>query len=261
VAALGSNVPAFGMENRRSACYKTGSKQGWPKVAKLSLIDAADEFACFEEPAFITGGGDVSLGKAFSSRPNAGSFRRMRASGTIRNFKLRDVVLDADNLVLLKDGKLISDTCYFVPDEPMPDLRLGPDVITELASDEVGIVACNLRHHHYGHWMMQCLPSIDWSVRFRDAKNIRLITRALDPWQEDTLNLLGYGSIPRLVLRPGMQYRLPRAEYSQFMNGSQPTICRHASLPPEHGLRMQSYPRRLLTELYTSLPLALSTAT
>jgi hypothetical protein len=42
----------------------------------------------------------------------------------------------------------------------------------------------------------------------------------LAPWQEEILEILGYAGVPRVTLMPGTVYRIPRAEYSEFLNGS-----------------------------------------
>lgn len=189
-------------------------------MTELRLADAALEIARFEEAASLAGGGQVSLGSRLSAHASAEGFRRLGASGTVRNYKLRDVVLDGDSLTLFKDGIPVSDTFYLIPGALKRALVVRPEAVVDPGDDRVYIIACNTRHHHYGHWMMQCLPAIDWSLRNRPETEVCLVMRDIEPWQEDTLNLLGYGSISRLVPAPGAQYRFARAEYSEFINGA-----------------------------------------
>jgi hypothetical protein len=75
--------------------------------------------------------------------------------------------------------------------------------------------------------MTQCLPAIDWSLRRRRSQNVRLVLPKLQPWQEDTLALLGYATVPRLEPRSGARYFLSNAQYSEFLNGSTSSqVCR-----------------------------------
>jgi capsular polysaccharide biosynthesis protein len=121
---------------------------------------------------------------------------------------------------LLKDGRLISETSYFLPDDVQDSVRVRHDGLVRLADTEDVIVACNRVHNHYHHWMTQCLPAIDWSLRQARSEKVRLVLPRLEPWQEDTLALLGHGAVPRLVPEPGAQYLIPNAQYSEFLNGS-----------------------------------------
>src|SRR5277367_1417079 len=43
------------------------------------------------------------------------TFDALKYSTTVRNYTLEDVVLDADTLLLIKDGITIQETSYFVP--------------------------------------------------------------------------------------------------------------------------------------------------
>lgn len=162
----------------------------------------------------------MALGAALAAHVAAGQFRKIRASGTIRSFGLNEVALDGDTLALFKDGRLIADTCYFLDaNQPAEELSLRSDRLVDLPGDRVHVMGCNLRQHHYGHWMTQCLPALHGSVGCYGAENVCLVVRALEPWQEETLALLGLARIPRLVPESGTQYRLPRAAYSEFLNG------------------------------------------
>ena len=57
--------------------------------------------------------------------------------------------------------------------------------------------------------MTQCLPSLQWSARCYGSQNVRFVVCALEPWQEETLALLGLDTVQRLVTEAGTQYRLP----------------------------------------------------
>jgi capsular polysaccharide biosynthesis protein len=184
------------------------------------IAEAAAEVVYFEKSMILRQPSDVVLGRAFSAHSAAGSFGKVRTSATVRNFLLRDVVLDADTLLLLKDGKVIPETSYFLPEDVQNAVRVRHDALLRVVDTKDVIVACNRVHNHYHHWMTQCLPAIDWSLRQARSENVLLLLPRLEPWQDDTLALLGHAAVPRLVPEPGAQYLIPNAEYSEFLNGS-----------------------------------------
>ena len=151
-------------------------------MTELSLAETAIEVALFEPEAPLIGGGQISLGAALSSHASADGFRKCGASGAIRNFRLRNVVLDGDDLTLFQRGMLIRDTCYFLPDSQETKRAARAEAVTDLGDERVYIIACNLRQHHYGHWMMQCLPTIDRSLRHRSSEEVCLVMRDIEPW-------------------------------------------------------------------------------
>jgi capsular polysaccharide biosynthesis protein len=193
----------------------------------LPIAKATNEVIFFEKATILVQHGDIVLGDALAAHRSVRSFARVRTGATVRNYRLQDVVLDADSMMLFKDGKLIPETSYFVPDDLQSSTRVRQDSLLRLLDTGTAIVACNRVHHHYQHWMTQCLPAIDWSIRERSHENVRLILPPLEQWQEDTLMLLGHAAVPRLEIKTGAQYLLPNAEYSQFLNGSTSfNICR-----------------------------------
>ena len=88
-----------------------------------------------------------------------------------------------------------------------------------LKDDEFLIVAHNRAHTAYYHWLTQCVPAIDWSLRTESHRGARLLLPQLLPWQEEMLVLLGYGNVPRHTVQQNQQYLLPQAGYSEFLNG------------------------------------------
>jgi capsular polysaccharide biosynthesis protein len=134
---------------------------------------------------------------------------------SVRNFTLMDVTLDADSGLIFQDGKVIPEASYF----PREGTHERSNVVT-LTDDEDTIIGYNNVHYAYQHWLTQCVPAIDWSLRQQRMRPARLLLPPLDPWQEEFLDLLGYAGVPRVILAPGTVYRIPRAEYSEFLNGS-----------------------------------------
>lgn len=70
---------------------------------ETSVLKAASEVTYFEKSKLFSGRRDVVLGEAMSRNPAAAMFRPANATTSVRNFRLTDVVLDADLMLLFKD--------------------------------------------------------------------------------------------------------------------------------------------------------------
>ena len=132
----------------------------------------------------------------------------------------RTLCSDSDTLLLFRDGLVIPETAYFVPEDKRVHLKIDQAALVRLEASEDIIIGYNNAHWGYQHWLTQCLPAIDWSLRQDHPRGHRLLLPQLEPWQEDFIRILGYGAVPRLTPKAGTQYLLPRAEYSEFLNGS-----------------------------------------
>lgn len=193
----------------------------------LPLGRAASDIAFVERAALAPPGGSVTPGDGLWRVDGGHWFSRMEITGSVRTYRVRNVTLDADTLVLLQDGRRIPETRYFVSDEDYAAASLRQESVVEPATDETAVIGFNRAYGAYDHWMLQCLPAIDWAVRLGDGERQRLVLPELQPWQEQTLALLGLDKMPRLTPESGLRYRLPTAEYSQFLNGETSfSVCR-----------------------------------
>lgn len=188
-------------------------------ASEVSILKAANETGYFEKSTLFPGRGTIELSDAMSRHPAADMFRPIRITTCVRNFQLRDVVLDTDTLLLFKDEAKISETSYFAPEYAEKAAHVRTDRLVPLDDDCSYALVHNKVHGVYQHWLTQCLPAIDWSLRGRNARDVRLILPRLNAWQEETLALLGYDEIPRLLMQPNVQYRISRAEFSEYLNG------------------------------------------
>ncbi|HEX2939976.1 MAG TPA: glycosyltransferase 61 family protein [Rhodopila sp.] len=136
----------------------------------------------------------------------------------VRKFTLDDVVLDADSLLLFKDGALLPESEYFAPPHASRSIS---DPGTPPPDDDGSdvILGYNCAHYAYQHWLTQCLPAIDWCVRQQEGQPVRLLLPALEPWQEDLLRLLGHDRIPRITPAARTRYRLQRLHFAEFLIG------------------------------------------
>ncbi len=194
-----------------------------PQPIIYQLADAID---FIERPRVNRSQAKIVLNDALASVDGIRSFQRKGTTARIRNYKLKDVLFEANTFLLYRDLNVIPETSYFLPRNTAQDLEALPANIVELSGDEDIVIVCNNVHNHYRHWMTQCIPAIDTALRQPRARNIRLVLPFLAPWQEDILGILGYGEIPRLTLQPNTFYRLPHAEYSEYVNGwTTPYVC------------------------------------
>ena len=84
----------------------------------------------------------------------------------------------------------------------------------------MAVIGFNRPFQNFYHWMAQCLPAIDASVKRVGADLCILVLPSLTPWQEETLALLGLENIPRIdVGDRSHHYYFRRAYYSEYLNG------------------------------------------
>ena len=140
---------------------------------------------------------------------------------TILNFQISDVVLDGEFRGLLNAGGFITGTGYLLPDDFLMGIRVDASRLVPVQQAGTIIIGCNVAYRNYFHWCSQALPAIDTAVRrIGQDRRITLVLPQLNAWQEESLQLLGHGSLPRLTATdPGKQYALDLAEFSQILNG------------------------------------------
>jgi hypothetical protein len=152
----------------------------------------------------------------------AGAFPGFRTEAAVlRRHRLRDVVLDAEHMVLLRNGLKLSDTNYLRPPDAYAALAVFPDRVTEVPDEGGPVCVCtDATPGNYYHWMRHTLPAIAAFLRAVPANApARLALPALRPWQEDSLRLIGAADVERVRIEPGRQYRLPVAEYFDVTPG------------------------------------------
>ncbi len=136
----------------------------------------------------------------------------------VRLFHLRDVTLDCRTMVLLSDGRRITETCYLIDDTVRQALTVDPALLIEVADPAPVLIGANSLPNNYYHWLIQALPAIDAVRRVRGGMV------ALQPvhhaWQQASLDLLGHHGAPHLPLGWDRQYRLPHAVYCEVLNGT-----------------------------------------
>jgi Glycosyltransferase 61 len=186
-------------------------------IADRSLAAVAVKTEFFEQTRLFHGRSEITLAEALA-RHGGLTYNALGITATVRNYTLEDVVLDGDSLLLFHNGHAIPQTAYF---DPAGSIRQLPEGLEpeSVAGNEDLVFGYNNAHWGYQHWLTQCLPAIDWSMRRKRPGGVRLILPPLFDWQQDLLALLGYDRLPRLTPQANTKYRLPRVEYSDFLNG------------------------------------------
>jgi hypothetical protein len=182
----------------------------------ISAVAAGRSFV--EKTSLYLTSSVVQLGAALVDAAGA-SFDKLQTSTTVRTYVLEDVVVDADTLIVFKDGRPIRDTVYMVPPDEAASTVVRPGVNTTLENFTRPVLAYNRMTHSYHHWITQCLSTIAWATRFGPTPDVHLLLPRLEGWQEATLRAAGFAA-PRLSFVKGQQYRFSRLEYCEFLNGS-----------------------------------------
>jgi capsular polysaccharide biosynthesis protein len=205
-------------------------------MEETSIEDVAEEAVYLEPAGKFIGAGSIRLGGSFT-RAQAASFGRQTRAGGVREFRIRDAVLDPSQILLFSNGRVIRETRYLVTDHAYRRARVLPGKIRKMDGQETVVVGCNRARQNYYHWLIQALPAIDCSLRLERNRPIRLALPALTPRQEEMLALLGHDRLPRVVLDPDSQYLLPSAAYCEFLNGGRGWTLSRARIGTFHRLR------------------------
>ena len=188
----------------------------------IPIEGLAERVSYLERPVALPAVCDVSLGTTFTDPSVRADFAALTHSVRIRSYRLRDVTIDA-SLMMLSSGRApIMETSYAVSEHDIAyalrfPFRPAPDPEPE----RLHIVACNRVHYNYYHWIVQCVPAIDWGIRNKSSQ-VALVLLELNPLHEETLALLGYDTVPRHMLQRGRRDFFTRAEFSEFLGGAMP---------------------------------------
>ncbi|HYZ21461.1 MAG TPA: hypothetical protein VE690_04820, partial [Rhodopila sp.] len=166
-------------------------------AAETTWIEAAEPFQCTSE---------VGLSQALYQLDSARTLHMARTTAAVRHFTLENVVLDSDSLRLFQGGELLAETAEDAPSWAS-EAAADPGTVPPQDDGSDFILGCNPAHADHRCWLTQCLPAIDWSLRLQAGRPARLVLPPLAPWQQESLDLLGYGGIPRLTLAPGTRIR------------------------------------------------------
>lgn len=184
---------------------------------------------------------EVSLGAAFSHASVRTAFAYRAQSSRIRSYRLRDVAVDTNLMMLWSGREPIVETKPMINDgdvEYALTLLHTPDPDPE--PGRLHILGCNRVHFNYYHWITQCVPAIDGGLRNR-LEPVDLALQTLNSWQEETLVLLGHQAVPRLPLQWAHRYFCARLEFSEFLTAGMSDAVSLAAAAT-HGRLRQAVP-------------------
>jgi capsular polysaccharide biosynthesis protein len=210
-------------------------------ITDLPIGTAAHEVLDLERSAPLDGEFDIILGESFADRELRENFARQERTGSIRLYRMRDVTLDASLMLLLRGRGRITETRFLVTDQEYADTLVKPLHAVPLDPGGHYIIGCNRARHNYYHWLIQSLPAIDLSLRYRHHRDVTLVLSSLQPWQDETLTLLEYQHVPRLTLQVSDTFLLPSAEFSDVLGGHAPYSVHRAALAT-YGRLSQAVP-------------------
>ncbi len=201
-----------------------------PGIQELPIADAATEIVRIEPYAAVEHDIEIALGDGFTDPGLREHFRKQEHRGPVHSYRLRDVTLDASLMLLMHGRTPIPETRYLVTDDEYLATQIKPYPLTRHDPAEYYVIGCNRIWHNYHHWLLQAVPAIDWAMRGRYQHRLTLVLPPLQPWQEETLTLLGYQDVPRLTLDVSGTYFFPQAEYSEFLGQSMPWTLSSAAV-------------------------------
>jgi capsular polysaccharide biosynthesis protein len=193
------------------ALFGTGEVSIAGVAAARHLIEARGDCPVQVPPVIADSFRDPEVRANFESNPG---------SIEINSFDLRDVVLVAAHMLLFRDGQRIAESRYLVAGDEYWMKPPTPRELREISTERTVVIGVNHGFRNYYHWLMQCLPAIDASVTTVGAGNCVLALPRLAGWQEESLALLGYASIPRIPIEFDCHYHFKRAHYCTYLNGS-----------------------------------------
>jgi hypothetical protein len=179
-----------------------------------SSVTSIEKSGPLEHPGVVMVKGDTQDANA------ARWFQENPGIGNVRVFELTDVVLDSACSILIHSDHKLIETRYLLGDEDYDAIQVGIPGLRCAANDEPAIIGFNRPFRNYYHWMMQCLPAIDSSVRDLGLEKFSLALPSLSELQEETLLLLGLSDAPRIDIDISHHYYFSQAYFSEYLNGT-----------------------------------------
>jgi capsular polysaccharide biosynthesis protein len=185
---------------------------------EASLADLADRQFLIELPRAFQPGGRIDLGDTIGDPQVRAAFGAVTRTAMVRGFLVSDVILHGPTTMLFRGERRLRETRYLLPDAYYSDIK--PTPVDDAPPDGSVAIGFHKSFRGYYHWMTQCLPAIHAAMRFGGPDVTRLALPPLSAWQTETLELLGYGKVSRVVIDMTRSVRFSRVFYSEYLNGS-----------------------------------------
>jgi capsular polysaccharide biosynthesis protein len=187
----------------------------------LSIVEAAKGADFFENSVEFEPTGSIWLGSEMRQSKHAEAFSAPSRTATIRSYRIPQAVVAGDTMNVFQHGRLIAETASFGGKARLAEL---PADATPIHISARAILGATPTHGTYLHWFSQCLPAIDWALACNSEYEPHLAMPALQPWQRETLRLLGYDGIATTTLDSGLFYRFETCQYSTLLDSTTPFL-------------------------------------
>jgi capsular polysaccharide biosynthesis protein len=189
-------------------------------AGEKSLAEVAAETVVLEDSEAFLGLSRIDLGDTFADPGTRAFFGPVQQTQTVRSFTLRDTVLHAPTMLLFAGHHRVHETRYLVSDLTYDTAQVTDAEVLPASGDSPIVIGFNKDWWGYYHWLVQCLPAIDGAMRRAPDAAPRLALPRISGWHAEMLDLLGYGAVDRVEIDLDRCYALPRAVYSEHLNGS-----------------------------------------
>ncbi len=164
--------------------------------------------------------GPVRLGAVrFPGDLQSGDPAHNPGSRTIRTAVLERAILHAAAAIAIVGDRRIKETQYGQTDAEFDGLEVDGYGLRFCHTDKTAIIGYNTSWDNYYHWFAQCLPAIAHSASIAGKDRCVLVVRALQPWQEESLRLLGLADMPRISVNLWKPYFFNRMIYCEYLGG------------------------------------------
>jgi capsular polysaccharide biosynthesis protein len=139
---------------------------------------------------------------------------------TARLYRFRDVVLDRTHMVLLHRGRVIAQTNYLQSDAALAALSVRADDLVGLPAGPVYAPCFDHWDGNYYHWTAHSIPALHAILQRHPEGGVCLVLPKLQPWQAESLRLIGADRLGAVTAEAGRQYFLPDVAYLDIVAGS-----------------------------------------
>jgi capsular polysaccharide biosynthesis protein len=137
----------------------------------------------------------------------------------VHGWRVRDVVLDATTMLLLRDGRIIRQSNYQRPAADLESIRIDAARLVRI-DGEVPVLICGdaWSTNHY-HFLNHTLPAIDAIVARLGRTGVRLALPWMRPVHAQAMQALGHDEVASCPVEPGRQYAIAAALFCSFTVG------------------------------------------
>jgi len=137
----------------------------------------------------------------------------------IRSWLVRNVVLDATTMLLLRDGRIVRESNYHRPAQELLSIRVDPARLTRIETDLPVLVCGDAWSTNHYHFLNHTLPAIADALARHGANGVWLAAHAMRPVHADIVAMLGLAGARQIRLEPGRQYEIACAVFCDYTVG------------------------------------------